>query len=138
MSGHRGRIAASSTITDPGLVLLASHVAKLITPTEIVGQVEYEDCTTLLVRTRAGIYMRYIAGAMYGLPQNKVIAALTAEAASSGPDFGAEVRAWREARGLSQAQAAEALVVPVKTLQGWEQGKPCGLAGPIRKLMSLL
>ena len=31
---------------------------------------------------------------------------------------------WRAQARLSQSQAAETLGVPVKTLQGWEQGRP--------------
>jgi transcriptional regulator with XRE-family HTH domain len=36
---------------------------------------------------------------------------------------GTDVKAWREARGLSQAQLSERLPVALKTLQGWEQGR---------------
>ena len=37
---------------------------------------------------------------------------------------GAHLHNWRKYHGLSQAQAATLLHVPVKTLQGWEQGRP--------------
>lgn len=40
------------------------------------------------------------------------------------------LRAYRTARGLSQSEAAAALGVNVRTLQGWESGRfePKGLA----------
>ncbi len=37
-----------------------------------------------------------------------------------------KLRAWREKHGLSQAQAAKALAIPVRTLQGWELGRKPG------------
>lgn len=36
---------------------------------------------------------------------------------------GLEVKAWRESRGMSQAQLAERLPMAVRTLQAWEQGR---------------
>lgn len=38
----------------------------------------------------------------------------------TGPEF----KARREAMGLSQAQMAARLPRPLRTLQGWERGKP--------------
>lgn len=38
-------------------------------------------------------------------------------------DFAAQLRAWRAARQLAQAQAAAALGTPVGTLRDWEQGR---------------
>lgn len=35
-----------------------------------------------------------------------------------------DLKSWRAALGLSQAGAAEALGVPVRTLQNWEIGRP--------------
>lgn len=35
-----------------------------------------------------------------------------------------EVKAWRAERGLSAAAAAELLGLPVRTLEGIEQGRP--------------
>lgn len=34
------------------------------------------------------------------------------------------VKGWRDRAGLSQSQAARELDVSLKTLQGWEQGRP--------------
>jgi DNA-binding transcriptional regulator YiaG len=36
---------------------------------------------------------------------------------------GAELKAWREQRRLSQPELAERLPVSVRTLQGWEQDR---------------
>ena len=36
----------------------------------------------------------------------------------------AAVKAWRAARGISAADAAEVLGLPVRTLEGIEQGRP--------------
>lgn len=44
-----------------------------------------------------------------------------------------QIKAWREARGLSQAQAAERLGVPLRTLEGWEAGRSIHYA----KVMSM-
>lgn len=35
-----------------------------------------------------------------------------------------ELRAWREAFGLSRQQLAETIRVPVRTLEGYENGRP--------------
>ena len=35
-------------------------------------------------------------------------------------EFAAKVKAWREAKSLSQSEAAKKLGIPVKTLQNWE------------------
>lgn len=37
-------------------------------------------------------------------------------------EFADTVKAWRGRLNISQAGAAAALGIPVKTLQGWEQG----------------
>ena len=50
----------------------------------------------------------------------------------------AELKAWRVKLGVSQAGGAELLRVPVRTLQGWEAGKPCSLAGAILALTELV
>ena len=39
------------------------------------------------------------------------------------PEKPADLKAWREARGLSQARLAELLPVNLRTLQDWEQGR---------------
>jgi DNA-binding transcriptional regulator YiaG len=53
--------------------------------------------------------------------------------------FAAELKAWRERRNLTQAEAAEALGLPsVRTLQNWEIGRtmPPSFTLPLlRKLM---
>lgn len=36
--------------------------------------------------------------------------------------FGARIRTWREARGLSRSQACRVLRLRLGTLQDWEQG----------------
>jgi len=46
----------------------------------------------------------------------------------------AELKAWRASLGVSQAEGAELLRAPVRTLQGWEQGRPCTLAGTVLAL----
>lgn len=53
-------------------------------------------------------------------------------------NLAAELRTWRLALGWTRRQAAEFLGVPLRTLEGWEQGrrKP-DQEGPIRKLMEL-
>jgi transcriptional regulator with XRE-family HTH domain len=38
-------------------------------------------------------------------------------------EFGEQLKAWREAHGFSQADAAEHLNISKRTLQNWEQGK---------------
>ena len=38
----------------------------------------------------------------------------------SKKEFADELKAWREAKGLSQSGASERLGVPVRTLQNWE------------------
>lgn len=40
--------------------------------------------------------------------------------------FADQLRAWRARRGLSQSQAAAVLQVSVRTVQGWELGRPPG------------
>jgi Predicted transcriptional regulator len=49
-----------------------------------------------------------------------------------------DLRTWRLALGWTRKQAAEFLGVPLRTLEGWEQGrrKP-DQEGPIRRLMEL-
>ena len=49
-----------------------------------------------------------------------------------------EIRDWRLALGWTRKQAAAFLGVPLRTLEGWEQGrrKP-DQEGPTRKLMEL-
>lgn len=44
--------------------------------------------------------------------------------------FAAVLKAWREERKLTQAEAARVLEVPIKTLQNWESArtKPQGFA----------
>lgn len=37
-------------------------------------------------------------------------------------NFAATMRAWRQGKYLSQREAAEALSVPLRTYQNWEQG----------------
>lgn len=37
--------------------------------------------------------------------------------------WAAELKAWREKHGLTQKRAAEALLVPERTLEDWEQGR---------------
>lgn len=53
--------------------------------------------------------------------------------------FAAELKAWRERRNYTQAEAAEALGLPsVRTLQNWEIGRtmPSSFAqGLLRRLM---
>src|ERR1700674_1435916 len=39
-------------------------------------------------------------------------------------DVAPMLKAWRDHRGLSQSEAAERLHVSVRTLQGWESGRP--------------
>ena len=52
--------------------------------------------------------------------------------------FADDLRAWRERFGLTQAEAAEALSVPLRTLQEWEQGRAAPApSGPVRRLMEL-
>lgn len=34
-----------------------------------------------------------------------------------------QIKSWRQAKGLSQPEAAKKLNCPVGTLQGWEQGR---------------
>lgn len=36
---------------------------------------------------------------------------------------GADIRSWRERLGLTQAEAAKRLQVPLNTLKNWEQGQ---------------
>lgn len=57
---------------------------------------------------------------------------------TSSAQIGAEIRAWRTARGLSQRGAADALHVPRASLQGWENGRPCQCAGLLRAYMLLV
>ena len=50
---------------------------------------------------------------------------------SSGPSFGARLRAWRSKAGLTQKEAASTLGLPsVRTLEDWEleRHQPNGLA----------
>jgi DNA-binding transcriptional regulator YiaG len=51
-------------------------------------------------------------------------------APSNVTGLGNKLRAWRERKGLSQAEAAKVLSVGVSTLRHWEQGvtEPQGLA----------
>ncbi|MDD3446231.1 MAG: helix-turn-helix transcriptional regulator, partial [Zavarzinia sp.] len=48
------------------------------------------------------------------------------------------LRAWRAERGLTQAQAADVLGMPLRTYHGFEGGRTCSYAGVLRKLISLL
>jgi transcriptional regulator with XRE-family HTH domain len=50
----------------------------------------------------------------------------------------ADLRAWREAHGLTQAAMAERCGIPRKTLEGLEQGRrPASpLFGPLEKLLA--
>jgi transcriptional regulator with XRE-family HTH domain len=49
----------------------------------------------------------------------------------------ADLRAWREAHGLTQAAMAERCGIPRKTLEGLEQGRrpTSALFGPLAKLL---
>ena len=47
-----------------------------------------------------------------------------ASAASRPLSLADTVKAWRAARGLSAAAAAQALEISVRTLEGIEQGRP--------------
>ncbi len=50
------------------------------------------------------------------------------------------LRAWRAAQSMSQGRAAAMLGVPLRTLQGLEQGRALSspLWGPLARLMALL
>ncbi len=51
--------------------------------------------------------------------------------------FDKDLKAWRKLWGLTQAQAAVYLCVPVRSLEEWEQDRSTpNQIGPIRKLMS--
>ncbi|WP_422643508.1 helix-turn-helix domain-containing protein [Zavarzinia sp.] len=52
--------------------------------------------------------------------------------------FAESLRMWRSQMGWSQSRAASELACSVRTLQGWEAGRPCAHEASIRKLMSLL
>lgn len=56
----------------------------------------------------------------------------------AGRPIADELREWRVTMALTQAEAAEALRVPVRTLAGWEQGRPCVLAETVLALMAAL
>lgn len=58
---------------------------------------------------------------------------------TSRAEFATAIRAWREARGLSQSQAAKTLRVNKHTLCSWEvQRTGCSLAASIMLLMEKL
>jgi DNA-binding transcriptional regulator YiaG len=50
--------------------------------------------------------------------------------------FKAEMQAWRARFNLSQTEAAALLGVPVKTLKGWEIGRPPAKADDVRNSMA--
>ena len=56
-------------------------------------------------------------------------------------DFRSDLKAWRDRMGITQAEAAQMLDIPRRTLTGYESAsrpaepKP---AGPVRKLMAIL
>ena len=54
------------------------------------------------------------------------------------PDIRAELREWRAIMELSQARAAKRLGVPLRTLQGWEAGRPPIGLGFLRICMASL
>lgn len=56
---------------------------------------------------------------------------------TSSPYVGAEVAAWRAARGIDRSAAAALLHVRVRTLEMWEYGRACQCAALLRAYMSL-
>lgn len=46
---------------------------------------------------------------------------------------GSEVKAWREARDMSQGQLAKMLPMNLRTLQGWERAQPNGTPPPFMR-----
>lgn len=47
-----------------------------------------------------------------------------------------QLRAWRAARNLSQAQAAIKLHLPLETYRGWEVGRRSKLAASTRAMLA--
>lgn len=48
------------------------------------------------------------------------------------------LKAWGEAKGLTRAQQAAALGVPITTLHGWHAGRPAAMDATVRRLMDRL
>ena len=53
-------------------------------------------------------------------------------------NFTSEFRAWLARRGLTHAQAADALGVSRRTVESWAQGKPCGTPGLVLRAIALI
>lgn len=50
----------------------------------------------------------------------------------------ARLRGWRARHGMTQAEAAAALRVPLKTFHNWEYGRGCALAELVAMTVDLL
>lgn len=46
-----------------------------------------------------------------------------------------QLTAWRARMGLTSAQAAARLHVSQRSLEGWQAGRPCAMAGALLRLM---
>jgi hypothetical protein len=52
--------------------------------------------------------------------------------------FGQVLKSWGAARGLTRAQQAAAIGVPVATLDNWHKGRPAALELTVRRLLDRL
>jgi len=53
-------------------------------------------------------------------------------------NIAADLVAFRRQHRLTQGQAAEALGVSKRTLEAWEGGRPCSVAGLVSRVIMLL
>ena len=56
----------------------------------------------------------------------------------TGLDISVELRSWMEANRHSRIRASILLGVADASMRHWLEGRPCGMAGPLLKLMAAL
>lgn len=53
----------------------------------------------------------------------------------AGTSIGVALKLWRDTYGYSRREAASMLVVSSASIRHWEEGRSCGVAGPVLSLM---
>lgn len=52
--------------------------------------------------------------------------------------FSDQLRSWQQRRGFTCREAAQALAVSPRTLEGWLQGRPCGHPAMVLRMIELI
>ena len=121
-SPNRARIEVRKDLDGEMQILRKSVV--LPQGSEIVGQVERAGDVGFLIRFANSNYaMLTKRGSIQTLPQNKVEAALKGLDSNDSAELAELVKSWRSKAGINTATASDLLGLPVRTIEGIEQGR---------------